>query len=479
MTEAVLPAGVSPSDVRGRVHARAADAARPARRLCCDRACREHSGAGDRPPAGGANGGAAQGVFDLRAGVTRAASSSHGSGASGRPPRCSPAAPWSTPSTSSSSAGRRSRAVSAPTARSPRLTTPRPDRALDVKHLAELGLVVGLVPMSALIVLLWLAVRRAPTTVAERAFLAVVPAALLWVLVETGAFAATTTPALFERYTFYLEPLLLLAFVVWLTRGLPRPRIGTAVALGVPALLLLSLTLAQVVSPDAVNGVTLGALYRFSVHLPGGIHELKAAIAIGGRAGGLPVRDLREADRPDRAAAVAGGVLRRRGDLDHRQHSQRRGTRDCGHRPELGRACRRSRRAGRLREHAGARLGRLGAPVPDRVLEPERQARLQRRGERHLRAARDADDARHRERADRAARPGGRSLRARRSERPVRRDARRGRGIGRRSSWPSTASAAPCASAPRPKGCTATAGWEHRRSTRCSSRRAGGPDGWW
>ena len=195
----------------------------------------------------------------------------------------------------------------------------------------------------------------APTTAAERAFLAVVPAALLWVLVETGAFAATTTPALFERYTFYLEPLLLLAFVVWLTRGLPRPRIGTAVALGVPALLLLSLTLAQIVSPDAVNGVTLSALYRFIVHLPGGIHELKAAIAVGGRAGGLPVRDLREADRPDRAAAVAGRVLRRRRDLDHRQHSQRRGTRDRGQRPELGRACRRSRQAGRLREHAGAR----------------------------------------------------------------------------------------------------------------------------
>ncbi len=33
------------------------------------------------------------------------------------------------------------------------------------------------------------------------------------------------------------------------------------------------------VSPDAVNGVTLSALYRFSVHLPGGIHELKAALA--------------------------------------------------------------------------------------------------------------------------------------------------------------------------------------------------------
>jgi hypothetical protein len=55
----------------------------------------------------------------------------------------------------------------------------------------------------------------------------------------------------------------------------------------VPALLLLSLTLAQVVSPDAVNGVTLSALYRFTVHLPGGIHELKAAIATGAVLGGF------------------------------------------------------------------------------------------------------------------------------------------------------------------------------------------------
>jgi hypothetical protein len=148
-----------------------------------------------------------------------------------------------------------------------------------VKHLAELGLAVGLVPLSALIVLLWLALRGAPTTEAERAFLAVVPAALLWVLVEAGAFAATVTPAIFERYTFYLEPLLVLALVVWLARGLPRPLLGTAVALGVPALLLLSLRLAEVIQPGAVNGVTLGSLYRFSLHLPGGIHELKAAIA--------------------------------------------------------------------------------------------------------------------------------------------------------------------------------------------------------
>jgi hypothetical protein len=53
----------------------------------------------------------------------------------------------------------------------------------------------------------------------------------------------------------------------------------------VPALLLLSLTLAQIVSPDSINGVTLSALYRFSVALPGGIHELKAWIAVAAVAG--------------------------------------------------------------------------------------------------------------------------------------------------------------------------------------------------
>jgi len=156
-----------------------------------------------------------------------------------------------------------------------------------IKHLAELGLAVGLVPMSALVVLLWLALRRMATTDAERAFLAVVPAAMLWVLVEAGAFAASVTPFVFERYTFYLEPLLLLAFVLWLARGLPRPLVGTTVALAVPAFLVLALNLETVVVRGVVNGVTMGSLYRFSLRLPGGIEELKWAIAAGALLGGF------------------------------------------------------------------------------------------------------------------------------------------------------------------------------------------------
>jgi hypothetical protein len=150
-----------------------------------------------------------------------------------------------------------------------------------VRHLAELGLAVGLVPVSALIVELWLGLRGRVTTNAERTFLAVVTASMLWVLVEAGALAATVNPFVFERYTFYLEPLLLIAFVLWLARGLPRPLLGTAVAVAAPALLIRFFNFNAFVVPGSVNGISLDALFRFSTHLPGGIEELKWAVAAG------------------------------------------------------------------------------------------------------------------------------------------------------------------------------------------------------
>jgi hypothetical protein len=150
-----------------------------------------------------------------------------------------------------------------------------------IRHLAELGLAVGLVPVSALIVELWLGLRGAVTTNAERAFLSVVIASVLWVLVETGAFAASVTPFVFERYTFYLEPLLLIAFVLWLARGLPRPVLGTAIAVVAPALLVRFLDFHAFVVRDAVNGIDLASMSIFSNHLPGGLEELKWAVAAG------------------------------------------------------------------------------------------------------------------------------------------------------------------------------------------------------
>lgn len=154
-----------------------------------------------------------------------------------------------------------------------------------VKHLAELGLALALVPMSALIVLWWLGLSGAARSDSERCFLAVSAAAMLWVLAEVGAFSATVTPFVFERYTFYLEPLLLIAFVLWLARGMPRPRIGTAVAVTAPALLILTLNFSQVIVHDPVNGVTVDALFRFSLHLPGALGELRWASFAGAALG--------------------------------------------------------------------------------------------------------------------------------------------------------------------------------------------------
>jgi hypothetical protein len=156
-----------------------------------------------------------------------------------------------------------------------------PSARWSVKHLAELVLALGYVPVAALIVLLWLGFLSGSVSNAERCFLAVVSATAVWLLAEIGAFSATVAPLVFERYTFYLEPLLLIGFVVWLARGLPRPVIGTVVAVVVPAALLLALNLDRYVGPDAVNGVTLASLYRFSRHLPGAIGELRWLIFFG------------------------------------------------------------------------------------------------------------------------------------------------------------------------------------------------------
>ena len=56
-----------------------------------------------------------------------------------------------------------------------------------------------------------------------------------------GAFASRFSLRIEERNMFYAEPLLLLALVIWLDKGLPRPPRLTAAAVVVPAALLLSL----------------------------------------------------------------------------------------------------------------------------------------------------------------------------------------------------------------------------------------------
>jgi hypothetical protein len=119
-------------------------------------------------------------------------------------------------------------------------------------HFIELGYAVGLVPMSALIILLVLALRFGQDfTRAERAFLAVAASAVVWLVLTVGTYASHFAERIEERNMFHVAPILFCALVLWLGRGLPRPRGLTAITVLLPALLLVLLPLAKLFRPES------------------------------------------------------------------------------------------------------------------------------------------------------------------------------------------------------------------------------------
>lgn len=95
-------------------------------------------------------------------------------------------------------------------------------------HAGELDLYLGVIPVIAAIVLVWLL----PTmTVRERALVAATVSLAAWFLLEVAAFA--TQPSVLrieERNLFYVAPLFFAVLALWIERGLPRPRVATWVA---------------------------------------------------------------------------------------------------------------------------------------------------------------------------------------------------------------------------------------------------------
>jgi hypothetical protein len=94
-------------------------------------------------------------------------------------------------------------------------------------HVAELDLYLGIVPFAALLVLfaLW---PRLPRVL--RPFLAATAALFVCFLLEVSAFASLPSVArIEERNLFYLAPLALIALLVWIDQGLPRPALATGV----------------------------------------------------------------------------------------------------------------------------------------------------------------------------------------------------------------------------------------------------------
>jgi hypothetical protein len=107
-----------------------------------------------------------------------------------------------------------------------------------VYHFADLVLISGVIPFCALVILTVLAAMHREDDPRVRAFLATTVALTFWVTVQVGIFASRHVGHAAERNLFPLLPLMLLALVLWLHRGAPRPPLPGAVA-AVPALLLL------------------------------------------------------------------------------------------------------------------------------------------------------------------------------------------------------------------------------------------------
>jgi hypothetical protein len=116
-------------------------------------------------------------------------------------------------------------------------------------HVAELDLYLAVAPVAAfvLLVLAWPRLAHA-----ERAFLAASSALVVWFVLEVAAFASIpTVERIEERNLFYVAPLFLIALLLWVQRGAPRPRVAApVVALGL-ALLIAAIPFARFIGVQA------------------------------------------------------------------------------------------------------------------------------------------------------------------------------------------------------------------------------------
>ncbi|MEO5576441.1 MAG: hypothetical protein ABIR67_08290, partial [Gaiellaceae bacterium] len=101
-------------------------------------------------------------------------------------------------------------------------------------HLAELDLYVGVIPLAAFLLL---AGRVRSLEPPVQAFVAATAALAVWTILVVAAFASRFAGAIVERNMFVVAPLLLIALLVWIDRGLPRPRTYAISVAGIAAVL--------------------------------------------------------------------------------------------------------------------------------------------------------------------------------------------------------------------------------------------------
>src|SRR5262249_32918184 len=101
-------------------------------------------------------------------------------------------------------------------------------------HVAELDLYLGIVPFAALLLL---AATARSLDRPARIFVVASVSLSAWLAVEVAAFASSISFRIEERNLFYVAPLFLIALLVWIERGLPRPGRATAVCAAIAAAL--------------------------------------------------------------------------------------------------------------------------------------------------------------------------------------------------------------------------------------------------
>jgi Dolichyl-phosphate-mannose-protein mannosyltransferase len=108
-------------------------------------------------------------------------------------------------------------------------------------YIGELDLYVGIVPFAAFVLMLVLAGQGKLLTATERALVAVIASIFFWLLLLVATYSTQPrgNPLVNDRYLFYLVPLELLVFLLWIKKGAPRPRrlafVAAAIAMLAPA----------------------------------------------------------------------------------------------------------------------------------------------------------------------------------------------------------------------------------------------------
>jgi hypothetical protein len=136
-------------------------------------------------------------------------------------------------------------------------------------HLSELDLYVGFVPFFALVLL---CVQGKALSAAERAVVAATVSLVALLAVEVAAFASQPSVVrIEERNLFYVAPLLFTCLVLWIERGMPRPR-AAAVAAGVGVVALAAAVPYERFINTSATSDTFGVLALWStalwLHLP-------------------------------------------------------------------------------------------------------------------------------------------------------------------------------------------------------------------